>query len=149
MARPRSDVYKRFKDKIKVAENGCHEWQSTIKRDGYGQFHHDGSAQKAHKVAYELFKGEVQKGLVVMHTCDNKICVNPDHLKLGTTKNNVADMDAKKRRGTKSNLTYADVAEIKQMLADRYSQQEIAWKFNVVQTTISRIKLGKTKLFKE
>lgn len=149
MARPRSDVYKRFKDKVKIVDSGCHEWQSTIKRDGYGQFHHDGRAQRAHKVSYELFKGEVPSGVVIMHTCDNKKCVNPDHLKLGTTRDNIADMDAKKRRGTKSKLTNADVAEIKKMLADRHSQQSIADKFGVYQTTISRIKLGQTKLFKE
>lgn len=149
MARPRSDVYNRFKEKVKIVENGCHEWQSTIKRDGYGQFWHDAKPQKAHKVAYELFKGEVPKGLIIMHTCDNRICVNPDHLKLGTTKENIADMDAKKRRGTKSKLTYADVAKIKKLLEDRYSQQYIADQFGVNQTTISCIKLGKTTLFKE
>jgi IS30 family transposase len=57
-------------------------------------------------------------------------------------------MDQKQRRGTKSQLTYADVEQIKQMLADRFSQQVIAEKFGVHQGTISRIKLGKTTLFK-
>jgi predicted DNA-binding protein YlxM (UPF0122 family) len=57
-------------------------------------------------------------------------------------------MDQKQRRGTKSRLTYADVEQIKQMLADRYSQQSIAEKFNVNQTVISRIKLGKSRLFR-
>ena len=58
-------------------------------------------------------------------------------------------MDEKQRRGTKSKLTYADVGVIKSLLNDRYTQQYIAEKFNVNQTTVSRIKLGKTFLFKD
>jgi predicted transcriptional regulator len=58
-------------------------------------------------------------------------------------------MDEKQRRGTKSKLTYADVDVIKGLLNDRYKQQYIAEKFNIDQTTVSRIKLGKTFLFKD
>ena len=148
MARPRSDVFQRFESKVKVLESGCHEWQSVIKRDGYGRFHHNGSGQGAHRVAYQLYRGEIPKGAVVMHSCDNRICVNPAHLSIGTPQSNVSDMDTKRRRGTKSKLTYAQVERIKFMLECRYSQQLIAEKFGIDQTTVSRIKLGKTTLFK-
>ena len=148
MARPRSDVLQRFNAKVKQVENGCAEWQSTIKKDGYGSFHFDGSQAQAHRVAYELFVGKIPVGVKVLHKCDNRKCVNVNHLFLGSLADNIADMDSKNRRGTHSKLTYDQVEQIKGMIADRYSQAEIGKIFGVVQTVISRIKLGKTRLFK-
>lgn len=148
MARPRSDVLMRFESKVKILESGCHEWQSTIKGTGYGSFHHDGEAQGAHRVSYQLYKGEIPKGLIVRHKCDNRKCVNPDHLILGTQTDNVRDMDERNRRRSRGKLTEKDAAEIRKLLEQRFSQTEIAKRFGVKQTAISRIKLGKTKLFK-
>lgn len=149
MTRPRSDVFERFSSKVEVVESGCHEWRSQIKRDGYGRFHHEGKGHAAHRVAYMLYVGPIPDGKVIMHACDNRICVNPKHLRVGTLAENIADMDAKKRRGTKSKLTNADVEEIKRMYSERHSQFVIADKFGVHQTCISRIVLGKTTKFKE
>ncbi len=146
--RPRSDVKQRFLEKVKQMESGCHEWQAGQARGGYGKFQLVEKTVTAHRMAYELFVAPIPDGLCVLHRCDNRLCVNPEHLFLGDLDANVKDMDQKQRRGTKSRLTYADVKQIKQMLADRYSQETIAEKFNVHQGTISRIKLGKTTLFK-
>ena len=85
----------------------------------------------------------------MLHTCDNRKCVNPNHLFIGDSKANIEDMDRKQRRGTKSKLTYSDVEKIKGLLEVRSSQAYIAKEFGVDQTTISRIKRGKTTLFKE
>lgn len=147
MARPKSDPVKRFLAKVVQMDSGCHEWQSTLHRDGYGKFYYEGKQAQAHRVAYELFVGTTG-GKWVLHKCDNRKCVNPDHLFLGDAIDNIADMDKKGRRGTLSKFTYLDVEEIKKLLSERYSQQSIADKYGVVQTTISKIKLGKTKLFK-
>jgi hypothetical protein len=146
--RPKSDEKLRFLAKVKVMNSGCHEWQAGFNRGGYGKFQTEGKAAPAHRVAYRLFKQNPEK-LNVLHRCDNRKCVNVEHLFLGTIRDNVADMDEKQRRGTKSKLTYADVGVIKSLLNDRYTQQYIAEKFNVNQTTVSRIKLGKTFLFKD
>jgi predicted XRE-type DNA-binding protein len=146
--RPRSDVKQRFLAKVKEMESGCHEWQAGQARGGYGKFTVWPKTTTAHRVAYELFVAPIPEGKSVLHRCDNRLCVNPDHLFIGDSADNVKDMDQKQRRGTKSQLTYADVEQIKQMLADRFSQQVIAEKFGVHQGTISRIKLGKTTLFK-
>ena len=147
--RPKSDTRKRFLEKVRKMETGCHEWQAGLHRDGYGKFVEGGKTIQAHRIAYALFNGPIPSGAWVLHRCDNRKCVNPDHLFIGDSKMNIADMDSKQRRGTKSSLTYKDANEIKALLADRHSQQEIAEKFGVHQATISRIKLGKTTLFQK
>jgi predicted XRE-type DNA-binding protein len=146
--RPKSDIRERFLAKVKKMESGCHEWQAGLHRDGYGKFCEDGKTIQAHRVAYALFVNPIPSGAWVLHRCDNRKCVNTEHLFIGDAVANIADMDVKQRRGTKSPLTYKDVEEIKILLADRYSQQEIADKFGVHQTAISRVKLGKTTIFK-
>lgn len=147
MARPKSDTRQRFLSKVKQMESGCHEWQSTLHRDGYGKFYYDGKQVQAHRVAYALFKGDAG-GLWVLHKCDNRKCVNPEHLFLGNDKENIIDMDVKGRRGSKAKLTEKQAEEIRNLLSQRYSQTYIADKYNVHQTVISRIKLNKTKIFK-
>ena len=140
MARPKSDHFKRFSDKILKVGSGCHEWQSTIDRDGYGRFYFDGAQEKAHRMAYRLFVGNPGE-LAVLHRCDNRKCVNPDHLFLGTIQDNVRDMDAKGRRGTRAKLSRECIKEVLSLLPE-HSQQFIAERFGVDQTTISRIKLS-------
>lgn len=146
--RPKADVKQRFLTKVKVMESGCHEWQAGQARGGYGKFTVWPKTTTAHRVAYELFVEPIPTGRWVLHRCDNRLCVNPAHLFLGDAKENIKDMDAKKRRGTKSQLTYEDAEQIRQMLADRYSQQTISQKFNVSQATISRIKRNVTTLLR-
>ena len=63
----------------------------------YGSVQHDGKTMRSHRLAYELEHGEIPEGMVVMHTCDNPGCFNPEHLKVGTQAQNMADMRAKGR----------------------------------------------------
>lgn len=82
----------------KPADPGaCWEWSGAKDRDGYGILKVDGKLPRAHRVAYELAKGEVPAGQVVRHTCDNRACCNPSHLILGTIADNNRDRTERKR----------------------------------------------------
>lgn len=147
--RPRSDERQRFLVKVRESATGCHEWQAGLDRGGYGKFSGYSTSDKAHRRAYELFVGAIPTGLHVLHRCDNRKCVNPEHLFVGTAADNVTDMDSKGRRGSRSRLTHKDAEKIKNLLASRYSQTKVAAMFGVDQTTISRVKTGVTALFQE
>lgn len=147
MARPKSDPIKRFLAKVVKVENGCHEWTSTMHRDGYGKFYHEGKQVQAHRVSYEFFNGPTN-GKWVLHKCDNRKCVNPDHLFLGLSIDNVRDMDQKGRRGTTATTTLEFAEKVRKMLADRYSQQYVADTLGVSQALVSRIHRNVKKFYK-
>lgn len=76
----------------------CWEWLGGKDRDGYGRIVINGKWWGSHRLSYTLVKGEIPKGLVICHSCDNPGCVNPSHLFVGTQTDNVKDMDSKGRR---------------------------------------------------
>lgn len=86
-----------FMSRINKRDNGCHEWAGTLNKSGYGIFHLFGRTFLAHRLSYLLHGGDLGHP-VIMHSCDNPCCVNPDHLAGGTYADNMADMDAKGRR---------------------------------------------------
>ena len=72
-------------------------WQGKIGMDGYGLIMIDNKRNRVSRVSYELFNGAIGDNMLVCHTCDNPPCINPDHLFVGTNKDNMKDMANKKR----------------------------------------------------
>ena len=135
-----------FLFKIKVNQNGCWLYQAGRFDTGYGSFWLDGSDRCAHRVSWLIHKGEIPGNLFVCHKCDVKLCVNPDHLFLGTTQENTADRVKKGRcaRGRahlkRVTLTEQEVNEIRYLLSNGAQNYILAEKYKISRATISDIK---------
>lgn len=78
-------------------ETGCWNWKTYIGKNGYGQFILNPKKVSAHRASWIIHKGEIPQGLFILHKCDNKKCVNPNHLFLGTQLENIRDAYSKGR----------------------------------------------------
>lgn len=114
----------------------CLRWTGRIQPNGYGQFRLNGKTHYAHRASYILFNGELSKGDVVMHSCDNRWCVNPAHLSVGTQRDNLIDMTIK---GRHANITIPN-DKIEDIRNDTRSSYVIAREWGVHPTTIQKIK---------
>lgn len=132
--------------------SGCWLWLGTAMKHGYGSVglgrRHDGTTV-AHRAAWLAFKGQIPDGLHVLHRCDVRCCVNPDHLFLGTHLENVRDMDRKGRRITpnragsrngQSLLTEDQAREIKH---SKDKTRHLMARFNVSRSVVQQIRSGR------
>ena len=133
-------VEERFWAKVEKT-SGCWEWTAAKFSTGYGAIRIKGFQRSTHRVAWELCYGQIPAGLCVLHRCDNKSCVRPDHLWLGTNRENTKDMHQKKRWQRKS-LGKIDTDRIRDLLCFDFTQQQIADWFGIARTYVSRVKSG-------
>ena len=140
----------RFYANILINDNSeCIEWKGTMKSNGYGQFK---TLNKkwfhAHRYSYELFIGKITKNMCVLHQCDNRKCVNPNHLWLGTKKDNTQDMINKNRKiilplkgemNGMSKLKEHDIKTIRSSYSIKNNCTELSKIYRVSISTIDRI----------
>ena len=110
--------------------------------NGYGQIRADGKTAYAHRIAWELANGPIPAGAYVLHTCDNRRCVNPAHLWLGSYLDNINDMNAKLRHahGARNGHAKLTVEEVSSIRAMDGTQGEIANHFGISQALVSMIR---------
>lgn len=154
----------RFWPKVEKTD-GCWIWTGARHEGGYGVIGKGGKSAgliRAHRAAWELTNGPIPDGLYACHRCDNRACVRPDHLFLGTAKENSQDMVRKGRvasgdrsgprnhrasyvgeRASQSKLTWAQVDEIRARLKMGEKQRDLSKAFGVAQGQISAIGSGK------
>lgn len=95
----RDNLIKKFEKYVDVKEEGCWEWKGGTNGSNYGSVTIDGDhiPKSAHRKSYELFVDDIPEGLFVCHHCDNPPCIRPDHLFVGTQKDNLQDASEKGR----------------------------------------------------
>lgn len=123
-------------------ETPCREWQGNINSTGYGVIKFNNRSLKLHRVMYQMFKGEIPEGHVVMHLCDNPPCANPDHLRSGTSQENTQDAVRKGRNRSHRGLRADQVHEIRLRWRLGETQQALESEFGVGGGTVSRIMAG-------
>ena len=144
------NAIERFHQKYKIDESGCWLWIGGTRPNSKGvpyprHWTDDQKSIGAHRFSFELTLGAIPKGMYVCHKCDTPLCVNPNHLFIGTHHDNMRDMVQKKRSFTgrgenkkgRSKLTNQQAEQIRKIQG---SQSEIALMFGVSQTTVGRIK---------
>lgn len=154
-----------FDSSYSVVESGCWEWNKTKTSTGYGRLGRKSGPLMgywlAHRYSYEKHVGRIPSGMLVCHKCDNRLCVNPAHLFVGTHKDNTQDSIAKGRfvglgkdprahknwkpgrmmreENPASKIKSGDVSTIAEMRKAGALQKEIAAKFNISQVRVSQI----------
>ena len=155
MLMPNPTLQERFWSKVaKAGPNACWEWRAALMWKGYGVINIRGRAERAHRVVWELTEGPIPHGMLVCHHCDNRRCVNPAHLFVGTVADNQRDMVRKGRakggpkghtrtRGSRSavaKLTEQKVVEMREAYATgMVLQRELADKYGISGPTVSMI----------
>ena len=141
------NIYTAFLRKVDtkgMSPNECWAWLGAGKGNGYGQATFQKKSMAAHKKAYLLFRGQVPANMDVCHTCDNRWCVNPDHLFLASRHANMADMVAKGRGagGHRKHIKEHQVQEIQRRLIAGASCVEVSTQMNINYGTVTAIKRG-------
>lgn len=141
----RKTLLERFEEKtLLIPFSTCHWWDGAPDRNGYGRISVGSVNYSAHRMAYKIYKGEIPENMIVCHTCDNPMCVNPDHLWLGTNRENLQDMVKKGRTGERGRKFNRNKAATIRFLSESFSTKEIAAFYSVKPRAIRNIINRKT-----
>jgi len=145
MSRPARSLIERFWEKVdKRGPDECWPWMgSKLVSGGYGRiFDGESKMLRAHRLSWEIAHGKpVPEGMHVCHTCDNPVCVNPNHLFIGTIADNNADMVEKGRQAKgeslpQSKVTEQDVRDIRRLYEEGWSQGALGRRYDITQPTV-------------
>ena len=144
-------VYKHIRDfdtlllmSMPVPEAGCWIWLGNINHNGYGRLHIDGKDELAHRFALDVSGVAVKNVDVVLHKCDNTMCVNPAHLFIGTQCDNMKDM-AKKGRSSKGESRYnakLDESAVRNIRSSKESTFALSKMYDVSVSLINHVRNG-------
>jgi hypothetical protein len=138
----KEELKERFEKCFDKRMGKCWNWHAAINGNGYGSFKLRGKVYSSNRMSWTIYNGEIPEGMHVLHKCDNRKCVNPKHLFLGTQLDNTRDMLAKKRWHRKS-LDPTRVRQIKKKIAAGAVMSRLAKDYGVSLFTIKCIKYGK------
>ena len=131
---------------IYYKEIKCWTWIGATNKNMYGYFRVNDKIKKSHRISWEIKYGQIPEGKRVLHHCDNPPCVNPEHLFLGTDKDNSQDALNKGRLfipyGERHGQSKLTEEQVKSILKDTRFHTKIATDYNVSRRTISYIKRG-------
>lgn len=148
MARPKVSLRERF-FKYAVVSKGCWSWLKSLDKNGYGWIYDEDFRHiKAHRASWLVHFGSIPDGMIVRHKCDTPHCTNPEHLELGTQKDNIADMNSRGRRGDWSRKHHPIVLQRRARQAAMRGEAiaSIAARLRVPRTTVRRwCRQGKEK----
>lgn len=138
----------RFWAKVQKTD-GCWLWTAYKDQDGYGRIWRNGTAAKAQRMSWEIHSGAIPDGLCALHHCDVPACVKPEHLFLGTRRDNNADRDTKGRQvhnkgeaHAQAKLTAVQVLDMRSRRGQ--TQRSLAKEFGVSRAHIRGIRSGKS-----
>ena len=130
--------------------SGCWIWLGALRYDGYGfayPYGRIGKAHPAHRLIYEFHKGPIPDGMCALHRCDNRCCCNPDHIFLGTQKENMEDKVRKGRcqdqRGEKGNNARLTADNVREIRLSNKRNCELAHQFKISPSHVSKLRSGK------
>lgn len=134
----------RFWAKAERQSNGCLVWIGASNKNGYGVFAYQGKTYPAHRFAYMAAYGPIPIGKMVLHSCDVRGCIDPDHLSAGTAADNARDCVSRGRHGGWRKLDKNSVVEIRLRHSKGASIAALAREHRVSEPTVHSVVRYKT-----